>query len=203
MSPISHVSPPPGSGCRRGDSSMLAVGCSSSVPQFTLSAMGVVSLGQGCWESWWKEPFGVRWQQCGGNFGSRRRAPGPGGRDATGTPSPAGVCQAGGGGGQGGRLGCPGRVGGSRVGDPVPSPGQGEECLAAEVGHLNCRCGRPWSRTSSGRSGPRAGALAKAVAVWQHFSCPCLPPPPQTLQSKTALGLPAASPRQKAEPSGN
>lgn len=72
--------------------------------------------------------------------------------------------------------GCPRQVVGSRTGDPVPSPGQGEECPAAEVGHLNCRCGRPWSGTSSGRSGPCAGALAKVVAVWQHFSCPCLPP---------------------------
>lgn len=72
--------------------------------------------------------------------------------------------------------GCPRQVVGSRAGDPVPSPGQGEECPAAEVGHLNCRCGRPWSGTSSGRSGPCAGALAKVVAVWQHFSCPCLPP---------------------------
>lgn len=107
------------------------------------------------------------------------------------------------------RAGVPWAGWGGHAGDPAPSPGQGEECPAAEVGHLNCRCGRPWSRTSSGRSGPRAGALAKAVAVWQHFSCPCLPPtpptspPPQSYKAKTALGLPAASPREKAEPSGN
>lgn len=105
----------------------------------------------------------------------------------------------------GGGPGCPGQFGGSRAGDLVPSPGQGEECPAAEVGHLNCRCGRPWSRTSSGRSGPRAGALAKAVAVWQHFSCPCLPlspPPPKPSKAKQLSGSrqpPRARKRSPAE----
>lgn len=117
--------------------------------------------------------FGARQQLPSSSSGSQQRAPGVGRRDAAVLPSLAGGgSQAGGSRGPG----CPRQVAGSRAGDPVLSPGQGEECPAAEVGHLNCRCGRPWSGTSSGRSGPCAGALAKVVAVWQHFSCPCLPP---------------------------
>lgn len=147
-----------------------------SVPQSPLSAMGVVSLTQGCWEvgKWGSSSRWLLGRDRGPQqqLSSQQRAPGAGGRDAAVMLSLAGSSQAGGSRGPG----CPRQVAGSRAGDPVPSPGQGEECPAAEVGHLNCRCGRPWSGTSSGRSGPCAGALAKVVAVWQHFSCPCLPP---------------------------
>lgn len=165
MTPVSRVSPGLGSGCscgsQRGDNSRLAVGCSSSsVPQFPLSAMGVVSLGQGCRKSRWKAelitlaPFGARRQPPSSSFGSRRRALGAGGRDAAEAPSPAGGCQAGG-------RGAPGSLGGVGLATWFLHQGRGRSARRQRWGTLIVDAGGLGAGQAQADLGPAPEPLPK------------------------------------------